>query len=175
VIPYFKDIANKNGVRSDIVSTNANSQYYSSLNGVTPYGVSLITRSVEGTYKRFVHFVTQNRKKTFDQIDNVGGGRVWSGTRAKQIGLVDELGTLNDAVKFAAQKAGLKSYAISSYPKKMTPFEQIFKDLNEDDISAKVIKNKIGKANYEIMQQIIEERKLQSEVKMEMPYQIKIN
>jgi protease-4 len=61
----------------------------------------------EGTYKRFVHFVTQNRKQTFEQIDSVGGGRVWSGTRAKQIGLVDELGTLNDAVKFAAQKAGL--------------------------------------------------------------------
>ncbi len=175
VIPYFKDIANKNGIRSDIVSTNANSQYYSSLNGVTPYGVSLITRSVEGTYKRFVHFVTQNRKQTFEQIDSVGGGRVWSGTRAKQIGLVDELGTLNDAVKFAAQKAGLKSYAVSSYPKSMTPFEQIFKDLNEEDISARVVKNKIGKANYELLEQIVEERKLQSEVKMEMPYQIKIN
>ena len=175
VIPYFKEIANKNGVRSDIVATNANSMYYSSLNGVTPYGVSMITRSVEGTYKRFVHFVTQNRKQTFQQIDNVGGGRVWSGTRAKQIGLVDELGTLEDAVKFAAQKAKLTSYAVSSYPKRMTPFEQIFNDLNEDEISARVIKNKIGKANYEILQQVMEERKLQSEVKMEMPYQIRIN
>lgn len=175
VIPYFKDIANKNGIRADIVATNANSQYYSSLNGVSPYGVSMITRSVEGTYKRFVHFVTQNRKQTFEQIDNVGGGRVWSGTRAKQIGLVDELGTLNDAVKFAAGKAGLKSYVLSSYPKRMSPFEQIFKDLNEDEISARLIKNKIGKANYEIMQQVMEKRKLQSEVKMEMPYQIKID
>ncbi|MGK6344316.1 signal peptide peptidase SppA [Chryseobacterium sp. DT-3] len=174
VIPYYKDIANKNGIRSDIVATNANSQYYSPLNGVTPYGVNLITRSVEGTYKRFVHFVTQNRKQTFEQIDSVGGGRVWSGVRAKEIGLVDELGTLNDAVKFAAQKAGLKSYHVSSYPKKMSPFEQIFKDLNEEDISARIIKNKIGKANYEILQQITNE-KLQSEVKMEMPYQIKIN
>ncbi|WP_261511082.1 signal peptide peptidase SppA [Chryseobacterium paludis] len=174
VIPYYKDIANKNGIRSDIVATNANSQYYSGLNGVTPYGVSMITRSVEGTYKRFVHFVTQNRKQTFEQIDSVSGGRVWSGTRAKQIGLVDELGTLNDAVKFAAQKAGLKSYNVASYPKKMSPFEQIFKDLNEDDISARVIKSKIGKANYEILQQITDE-KLRSEVKMEMPYQIKIN
>ncbi|SHL91817.1 signal peptide peptidase SppA [Chryseobacterium polytrichastri] len=175
VIPYFKDLANKNGVRSDIVATNANSQYYSSLNGVSPYGVNMITRSVEGTYKRFVHFVTQNRKQTFEQIDNIGGGRVWSGTRAKQIGLVDELGTLNDAIKFAAQKAGLKSsYNVASFPKKMTAFEQIFNDLNEDEISAKIIKSKIGKANYEILNQITNE-KLQSEVKMEMPYQIKID
>lgn len=174
VMPYFKDIANKNGVRSDIVATNANSAYYSSLHGLTPYGVNLMTRSVEGTYKRFVHFVTQNRKKTFEQIDSVGGGRVWSGVRAKEIGLVDELGTLNDAVKFAAQKANLKSYNVASYPKKMTAFEQIFEDLNEDDISARVIKNKIGKANYEILEQLTDE-KLKSEVKMEMPYKIKIN
>ncbi|MFC0426802.1 signal peptide peptidase SppA [Chryseobacterium scophthalmum] len=174
VLPYFKDIANKNGVRSDIVATNANSAYYSSLHGLTPYGVNLMTRSVEGTYKRFVHFVTQNRKQTFEQIDNIGGGRVWSGVRAKQIGLVDELGTLNDAVKFAAQKANLKSYNVASYPKKMTAFEQIFEDLNEDDISARVIKNKIGKANYEILEQLTSE-KLKSEVKMEMPYRIKID
>lgn len=174
VLPYFKDLANKNGVRSDIVATNANAAYYSSLNGLTPYGVNLMTRSVEGTYKRFVHFVTQNRKKSFEDIDAVGGGRVWSGTRAKQIGLVDELGSLEDAVKFAAQKANLKKYNVSSYPKKMTAFEQIFEDLNEDEISARVIKNKIGKANYEILEQITD-KKLKSEVKMEMPYQIKIN
>lgn len=174
VLPYFKDIANKNGIRSDIVSTNANSAYYSSLHGLTPYGVNLMTRSVEGTYKRFVHFVTQNRNKTFEQIDNVGGGRVWSGIRAKEIGLVDELGSLHDAVKFAAQKANLKSYHVASYPKRMTAFEQIFEDLNEDDISARVIKNKIGQANYEILEQLTDE-KLKSEVKMEMPYRIKIN
>jgi protease-4 len=174
VMPYFKDLANRNGVRSDIVATNANSAYYSSLNGLTPYGVNLMTRSVEGTYKRFVYFVTQNRKRSFEDIDAIGGGRVWSGTRAKQIGLVDELGSLEDAVKFAAQKANLKSYNVSSYPKKMTAFEQIFSDLNEDDISARVIKNKIGKSNYEILEQITD-KKLKSEVKMEMPYQIKIN
>lgn len=174
VMPYFKELANRNGVRSDIVATNANSAYYSSLNGLTPYGVSLMTRSVEGTYKRFVYFVTQNRKKTFEDIDAVGGGRVWSGTRAKQIGLVDELGSLQDAVKFAAQKANLKSYSVSSFPKRMTAFEQIFSDLNEDNISARVIKNKIGKANYEILEQVTD-KKLKSEVKMEMPYQIKIN
>jgi protease-4 len=54
------------------------------------------------------------------------------------------------------------------------PFEQLFKDLNEEDVSARIIKNKIGKSNYEILQQITD-KKLQSEVKMEMPYQIRIN
>lgn len=174
VMPYFKDLANRNGIRSDIVSTNANSAYYSALNGLTPHGQLMMQKNVESTYKRFVYFVTQNRKKSFEQIDNIGGGRVWSGTRAKEIGLVDELGSLNDAVKFAASKAGLKTYHVSSYPKRKTAFEQIFEDLNEDDISARVIKNKIGKANYEIFEQITS-KKLRNEVKMEMPYQININ
>ncbi|WP_209388886.1 signal peptide peptidase SppA [Chryseobacterium sp. RR2-3-20] len=173
VLPYFKDIANKNGIRSDIVATNANSAFYSSLQGLTPYGVNMMTKSVEGTYKRFVYFVTQNRKKTFEQIDNVGGGRVWSGTSAKNIGLVDELGTLQDAVKFAAQKANLKSYSVDSYPKALNAFEKFFGNMDEDEISARVIKNKIGKANYEILEQLTDE-KLKSEVKMEMPYKVSI-
>lgn len=174
VLPYFKEIANKNGVRSDIVTTNANSAYYSSLNGLSPHGVTMITKSVEGTYKRFVYFVTQNRKKSFEQIDAVGGGRVWSGTRAKEIGLVDELGSLNDAVKFAASKANLKNYRVKSYPEEKSAFEQIFEGMNEDDISARVLKNKIGKSNYEILMQLTD-KKLKSEVKMEMPFQVKMD
>ena len=174
MIPYFKDVANKNGFTAIPVSTNANSNMYSAINGVTPGGVSILTRSVEQTYKRFVHFVTVNRKKSFDQIDEIGGGRVWSGTRAKQIGLVDELGSLQDAVAFAAQKVKLKEYGITSYPKKTSQFDQIFKNLDEDEISARLIKNKIGVENYKMFEQLTNP-KLQEGVMMKMPFEIKIN
>ena len=174
MIPYFKEIADKNGLNSYAVNTNANSNMYSPINGITPGGVSMMTKSVEQTYKRFVHFVTVNRKKSFTQIDEVGGGRVWSGTRAKEIGLVDELGTINDALTFAAQKANLKTYSITNYPKKINKFEQLFKDMSEDEISARIIKNKIGLDNYKIFEQITNP-KLQSSVMMEMPYHIKFD
>ena len=174
MIPYFKEIADKNGLNSYAVNTNANSNMYSSINGITPGGVSMMTKSVEQTYKRFVHFVTVNRKKSFAQIDEVGGGRVWSGTRAKEIGLVDELGTINDALTFAAQKANLKTYSVTNYPKKISTFEQLFKDMSEDEISARIIKNKIGLDNYKIFEQITNP-KLQSSVMMEMPYHIKFD
>ena len=174
MIPYFKEIANKNGLNSYAVNTNANSNMYSAINGITPGGKIMMTRSVEKTYKRFVHFVTVNRKKTFDQIDEIGGGRIWSGTRAKQIGLVDDLGTLNDAISFAAQKAKLKDYNISTYPKKVNKFEQLFKDMSEDEISTRMIKNKIGIENYKILEQVTNP-KLQSSVMMEMPYHIKFD
>ena len=123
MIPYFKEIANKNGLSSHAVNTNANSNMYSPINGLTPGGVSMMTKSVEQTYKRFVHFVSQNRKKSFEQIDEVGGGRVWSGKRAKQIGLVDELGSLNDAINYAAKQAKLKDFNVAQYPKKVSEFE----------------------------------------------------
>ena len=110
----------------------------------------------------------------FDQIDEIGGGRIWSGTRGKQIGLVDELGTLNDAIVFAAQKAKIKDYNIAAYPKKVNKMEEFFKNMEEDEISARFIKNKIGKENYKIFEQVTNP-KLQSEVMMEMPFQIKIN
>ena len=171
MITYFKDLANRNGINSYDVTTNSNSNYYSIINGVSPSAVDMFTKSVEGTYKRFVYFVTQNRKKSFEQIDEVGGGRVWSGTRAKQIGLVDELGSLHDAVNFAAQKAKLKEYKVSAYPKKLTQFEQIFKDFEEDQISARYLRNKMGDEQYKIFEQVTNP-KLQSGVMMGMPYTI---
>lgn len=172
IIPYFKDIANKNGIRSDVVSTNANSQMISPINGLSAGTVNILTRNVEGTYKRFVYFVTQNRKKTFEQIDAIGGGRVWSGTRAKDLGLVDELGSLDDAILYASKLAKLKTYEISSYPKKMNKFEQIFKSMDSDEISAKVIKNKIGKENYSTFEQIFNP-KYKEAVMMKSVYEIK--
>ena len=174
MIPYFKEIANKNGFTAIPVTTNANSNMYSPINGVTPGGVTILTKSVEQTYKRFVHFVTENRKKSFEQIDEIGGGRVWSGTRAKQIGLVDELGSLQDAIAFAAQKVKLKEYGVTSYPKKISQFDQIFKNLDEDEISARLIKNKIGAENYKMFDQLTNP-KLQEGVMMKMPFEIKIN
>ena len=174
MIPYFKEIANKNGLNSYAVNTNANSNMYSPINGITPGGKLMMTKSVEQTYKRFVHFVTVNRKKSFEQIDEIGGGRIWSGTRAKEIGLVDDLGTLNDAVAFAAEKVKLKDYKTTIYPIKVNKFEQFFKDMNDDEISARVIKNKIGIDNYKILEQVTNP-KLQSSVMMEMPYHIKFD
>lgn len=172
VFTYLKEMAAKNGIRADAVATNANSNSYSLINGVSPGTVTMMTKSVESTYKRFVHFVTVNRKKSFEQIDEVGGGRVWSGTRAKHIGLVDELGSLTDAINFAAKKANMTDYNVSTYPKKMSQFEQFFKGMEEDEITAKLIKNRIGAENYKIFEQL-KNPNLKGGVMMEMPYQVK--
>jgi len=174
VVPYFKELAEKNGIRSDVVSTNTNSNMISAINGLSPGTLNIMTRSVESTYQRFVHFVTLNRKKSFEQIDSIGGGRIWSGVRAKQIGLVDELGSLQDAIKYAAKSANLKDYSVSAYPAKVSKFEQIFSSETEEDFSTRMIKNKIGKENFKIFQHITDPD-TKSAVMMESPFTIKIN
>lgn len=171
MVPNYEKLANKNGVRSDIVQTNENSRYYSPMHGLSEGGRTMITKSIEGTYKRFVHWITENRKKSFEEIDAIGGGRVWSGTRAKQLGLVDELGTLNDAVAFAAKKANLKDYSVKGYPQKVSPFEAFFKDMEEDEISARMIKNKIGTENYRIYETLTNP-KIQNSIMMETPFRL---
>jgi protease-4 len=173
MITNFKDLANRNGIRSDIVATNANSQIYSPLSGAAPGTIPILTKSIESTYKRFVYFVTQNRKKTFEQIDVIGGGRVWSGTRAKEIGLVDELGTIQQAITFAASKAKLKDYNIQSYPAKVSKFEEFFKNADEDEIAARVISKKIGKENYSLFERV-SNPKFNNGVQMSLPYKITI-
>lgn len=173
MITNFKELANRNGVRSDIVSTNANSQIYSPLSGPASATIPVLTKSVEQTYKRFVYFVSKNRNKTFEQIDAIGGGRVWSGVRAKQLGLVDELGTLQQAINFAASKAKLKDYSVNSYPRKMSKFEEFFSSADEDAIEARIISKKIGKENYEMLQKM-SNPKFSNGVQMALPYQIKI-
>lgn len=173
MITNFKELANRNGIRSDIVSTNANSQFYSPISGAAPGTIPMLTKSVESTYKRFVYFVTQNRKKTFEQIDAIGGGRVWSGTRAKELGLVDELGSIQQAINFAASKAKLKDYSVQNYPSKMNKFEEFFKNTQEDEIAAKVISKKIGKENYTIFEKVTNP-KFNNGVQMSLPYKITI-
>lgn len=172
LVMNFKDLANKNGLRSDVVETNANSKMFSALSGMTPGTRNMMQKSVEQTYKRFVYFVTQNRKKTFEEIDSVGGGHVWSGIRAKELGLVDEIGTLDDAVKYAAGLAKTKDYNIRSYPKDKSNFEKFFESMNEDDVAAKAIETKFGKENYQLFQKINNPNN--KGVQMALPYYIKI-
>ena len=174
VIPYFKELAQKNGIRSDAVTTNANSNMISAINGLSPGTLTIMTRSVESTYQRFVHFVTQNRKKSFEEIDSVGGGRVWSGVRAKEIGLVDELGSLQDAIKYAAKSANIKDYSVSAYPAKVSKFEQIFSSETEEDFSTRLIQRKLGKENFKIFQHITDPD-AKTAVLMESPFSVKIN
>ena len=173
VIPDAKNLANRNGIYSDVVSTNANSNMMSPFSGLSSGTLAITQRSVVNTYNRFVHFVSKNRKKTFEEIDAVGSGRVWSGKRAKEIGLVDEIGSLNDAVKYAASKANIAEYEAVSYPAKVDKFEQIMSSLKQENITTNYVKSQMGEENYQLFK-IFADQNFRNSIQMTMPYIIRI-
>ena len=173
VIPDAKNLANRNGIYSDVVSTNANSNMISPFSGLSSGTLAITQRSVVNTYNRFVHFVSKNRKKTAEEVDAVGSGRVWSGKRAKEIGLVDEIGSLNDAVKYAANKANITEYEAVSYPEKVDKFEQIMGNLRQGNIAESYVKSQISEENYQLFK-VFSDQNFKNSIQMTMPYIIRI-
>lgn len=161
MIPNVKKLINNIGITTDYVTTNTNSLYYSPTQGMTAGMKDVMTQGIEITYKKFVGVVMNNRKMTFEQVDNLGQGRVWSGKQALDRRLVDEIGTFNDAIVFAAEKAKLEKYNTISYPIEKNFLESFFYKMesnDDDDIQSsyveKVLKKDLGKDNYQLYQKI---------------------
>ena len=89
---------------------------------------------VDDIYNSFVSIVAQGRDMTFEAVDEIAQGRVWTGADALKIGLVDEIGTLEDAIKYAASMAGdadIENWGIASYPKPLTIMEQLLQQFGK--------------------------------------------
>jgi protease-4 len=103
-------------------------------------------------YDRFVSFVAESRSQSYDDIKKIAGGRVWIATSAKGIGLVDEIGGIDDAIAYAADKAELEDYQVEYYGQELSPEELILRELLENfDVSLgepKVLSTLNGLANF---------------------------
>ena len=87
-------------------------------------------------YDRFVSFVAESRSQSYEDIKAIAGGRVWIATSAKEIGLVDEIGGIDDAITYAANMAELEDYQVEYYGEELSPEELIIKELLENfDVS----------------------------------------
>ena len=108
VVPTFENALNQWGVTADGVKTTPLSGQPDLAAGLTPETQSMIQSVIENGYARFLTLVAKSRGKTPEQVNEIAQGRVWAGGPARQIGLVDQFGGLDDALAWAAQKAGLK-------------------------------------------------------------------
>jgi protease-4 len=87
-------------------------------------------------YDRFVSFVAESRSQSYDDIKKIAGGRVWIATSAKEIGLVDEIGGIDEAIAYAANMAELEDYQVEYYGQELSPEELIIRELLENfDVS----------------------------------------
>ena len=153
-IPNFEGFLNdKLGLTFDEVKTNKNSDFGTLSKPLSPYQMTMMQKHVTETYDNFITLVSETRdlRKTF--VDSIAQGRVWSGTDALEIGLVDELGGIDKAIAYAADKAGLTSYSIKEFPKQKDPFEDLFKTETQKYYTKAVMKKNLG-SSYKYLEAI---------------------
>jgi protease-4 len=137
----FPQALGKLGLRTDGVATTWIAGAIDPTRAYDPRLGEVIQSVIDRGYQQFIGKVASARGKQPAEIDTIARGRVWSGAQAKERGLVDELGTLDDAIKAAAASAGLTDWRLQYVEKERSPFEQVFADLLQSKVGAALAAN----------------------------------
>lgn len=124
-----RDLWSKVGITFDSVRTSANAAMWSELEGFSGYGKERLEAFLDDTYQEFKQKVADGREMSLDQVEDIAKGRVWSGSRAHKLGLVDELGGFSRALHVAAAEAGLdpsEPLRVQVFPRPKGFFEELF-------------------------------------------------
>jgi protease-4 len=172
-IPNFSDLlSNKIGITFDGVKTNEHSDMPSITRKMTPFETNLMQSYVENTYGIFLKHVADGRKMTTDGVDSIGQGRVWSGVNAKSNHLIDGFGGLKEALKIAAEKAGIAEYRIKELPKLKDPFSELLKNFSVS-MQSKVMESMMG-TSYNYWKNLSREANAKG-IYTRMPFNLEIN
>lgn len=153
IIPNFQNLmTNKLGITFDGVKTGKYADIMATNRPMTAGERFIIQNELNRIYSGFVSRVADGRKKSKAYIDSIGGGHVWIGTDAVQIGLADRIGSFNDAIKAAAKKAKLNNYRVVEYPDVIDPWKSLM-DEGTDKIKTYYTKQELGD-NYMLYQQM---------------------
>lgn len=144
MVPNIKGLADKVGITFDIVKTNKYADIGNMSRGLNNEEKSLIQMSINQGYDLFIKRCAEGRGITTDKLEKIAEGRVWTGSEAKSLGLIDELGGINNALAIAAQKAKLENYTITNLPEKADFFSSLFEQDPTNYIKSKLLKENIG-------------------------------
>jgi protease-4 len=170
IIPNMeKFFNNKLGVSFDQVKTGP----YADLGGIdralTEPEKKFIQSSIDSTYYTFKSRVAAGRKKSVDMVDTIAQGRVWTGNRALGVGLVDRIGTLQDAVNCAARLGKISSYSVREYPEKKSFIEKLTGSA-EKSIRQKLVKKEIDEVAWRWMEEGKKIRKMAGIPQAKLPF-----
>jgi protease-4 len=130
VIPTMEDSLAALGVYSDAVDTTANASLLQLNRPMTEQAKIIFQSGVDNVYSRFITLVANARKSTPKAVHEIAQGQVWTGQKALQLGLVDKLGDLDDAIVEAAELADLSEYSVIYQRKPLTVYEQFLAEIN---------------------------------------------
>jgi protease IV len=173
LLPNFENFfKNKLGITFDDVKLNDHATFDGITKGLDDYEALVIQKGVNEVYEVFTGRVAEGRNMSVDEVKKYAEGRVWTGEQAMAIGLVDEMGGLDDAIKYAVELAELEDYRLSEYPKQISPFEFLLKGFG-DNIESKFVKRTLGD-NYIYVEQLKSLEQMQKGVQARMPYVLEI-
>ena len=165
-------LKNKLGITVDTVKTGKYADLGTFTRPLTAAEKAILQKRVEKVYEVFLTRVANGRKKSNAAIDSIAQGRVWSGTDALRIGLVDALGDINMAVKIAARMAKVERYTILSLPEqKKYPLTRFMSDVSEET-EAMIMKHQLG-ASYKYWKQLNALREING-MQARMPFEVDI-
>ncbi len=175
IVPNTQKLMNdKIGIRFDTVTTAKHAAAFNIAMEQSTEEKAFFQGFVDRLYERFLKRVGDARGWTRDEAHAVAQGRVWTGTKALELGLVDKLGTMDDAIESVATLSGLEKYRLVTYPKTEDPIEKLIKEItnpggDDDDIIVKAFAKEMKAfgIDYEAIQQI----KAAKMPQYKMPYQ----
>ncbi|MCF8234808.1 MAG: signal peptide peptidase SppA [Bacteroidales bacterium] len=159
-------------IHTDEVKTNNNADFLSSVKPMNESQLGVLEDEIDRNYQHFLQLVAEARNMNVAQVDSIAGGRVWSGSDAVRIGLVDELGGLEKAISTAAELAGSETYTLHELPVQKGPFEELF-DMMPAGSHTKIIKEEMGELYkyYEIIKHTKDIKGMQAR----LPYYLELN
>jgi protease-4 len=173
VIPNISKLAGNIGINAEQVSTNKGANY-SVFEPMSEDFRAVTTEGVEQVYNTFLDRVSNGRNMSFSAVDSIAQGRVWSGVEAKKIGLVDDLGNLEDAIAAAAELAEITDYKIRNYPDYKLDLEDRFNGFPFMKTKEKLLIEEFGEENYKIYKSVKSFSNLKG-IQARMPYVIDIH
>lgn len=175
MLPNFTELSNRIGIHTEEVSTHKNASGYSVFTPLKDNTRAMIQESIENVYGTFLKRVAAGRKMTPEQVDAIAQGRVWSGSEALKNGLVDEIGGLDAAVKYAAKLGKTTDYATHNYPEFEKDFSKVLGalGLNVSQTKEEFIKEEVGVENYRVIERIRRVSQIKG-TQVLMPYEMNI-
>ena len=167
-----KLLKEKIGLHFDGVKTNQASDMFSMSRPFNEAETAAMQKYINEGYELFVKRCADGRKMSTDAIKKIAEGRVWTGASAKELGLVDELGGLDKAIKVAEERAGVEAYSLLTYPEKKGFFSTLM-DTSTDDVIHSQLKNSLGSYYQHI--EFIQELEQKDHVQARIPFALNIN
>ena len=144
LVPDFGKVAKKVGVNPVTISTNAHGDFGSGMRAFDAVETNFMQIQVEEIYSNFVELVAEGRNLEPAYVDEIGQGRVWAGADALKIGLVDEIGSLVDALNYTEAVTGLSKYKLVEYPVQKTGIEKLMSSLETAKASVSAMSDPVS-------------------------------